>query len=128
MELKKKIFYIFENNSSNKEKEKILNLLKQNYNFFNFVNNKNINCNYKNQKSHWLFDCIPTKYNYNNSYDNNIFYNFCIKIEKVLFSVNRSFYNIQRIDEFIYEDKIFINNKFVNSTCIYFYKYSSSNS
>ena len=39
IELKKKIFYIFENNSSNKEKEKIKNLLKQNS---NYVNNKNV--------------------------------------------------------------------------------------
>ena len=43
LELKNKIFYIFENNSSNKEKEKIINLLKQNYNYENFVNNKNTN-------------------------------------------------------------------------------------
>ena len=47
MELKNKIFYIFENNSSNKEKEKIINLLKQNYNYQNFVNNKNCNNNSK---------------------------------------------------------------------------------
>ena len=41
IELKNKIFYIFDNNSSNKEKEKIINLLKQNYNYQNFINNKN---------------------------------------------------------------------------------------
>ena len=51
IELKKKIFYIFENNSSNKEKEKIKNLLKQN---FNYVNNKNVNGNFKGQKNYQL--------------------------------------------------------------------------
>jgi hypothetical protein len=50
LELKNKIFYIFENNSSNKEKEKILNLLKHNYNYQNFVNNKN-SCNNKNNNN-----------------------------------------------------------------------------
>jgi hypothetical protein len=30
---------------------------------------------------------------------------FIYIIEQILFSVNRSFYNIQRIDEFIYEEK-----------------------
>ena len=40
---KNKIFYIFENNASNKEKEKVINLLKQNYSFHNYVNNKQIN-------------------------------------------------------------------------------------
>jgi hypothetical protein len=40
---KNKIFYIFENNASNKEKEKVINLLKQNYTFQNYVNNKNAN-------------------------------------------------------------------------------------
>ena len=43
IELKNKIFYIFDNNTSNKEKEKIINLLKQNYNYESFVNNKAIN-------------------------------------------------------------------------------------
>ena len=51
IELKKKIFYIFENNSSNKEKEKIKNLLKQNS---NYVNNKNLNGNFKGQKNYQL--------------------------------------------------------------------------
>jgi hypothetical protein len=51
IELKKKIFYIFENNSSNKEKEKIKNLLKQNS---NYVNNKNVNGNFKGQKNYQL--------------------------------------------------------------------------
>ena len=51
LELKNKIFYIFENNSSNKEKEKIINLLKQNFNYKNFLNNKNGNGNnHKNKK------------------------------------------------------------------------------
>jgi hypothetical protein len=50
LELKNKIFYIFENNSSNKEKEKILNLLKHNYNYQNYVNNKN-SCNNKNNNN-----------------------------------------------------------------------------
>ena len=45
---KNKIFYIFQNNASNKEKEKVINLLKQNYTFHNYVNNKMNNGN----KSH----------------------------------------------------------------------------
>jgi hypothetical protein len=49
IELKNKIFYIFDNNSSNKEKEKIISLLKQNYNYENFVNNKAINVKTKNK-------------------------------------------------------------------------------
>ena len=40
---KNKIFYIFQNNASNKEKEKVINLLKQNYTFHNYVNNKTTN-------------------------------------------------------------------------------------
>ena len=47
---KNKIFYIFENNASNKEKEKVINLLKQNYTFNNYVNNKATN-GYKNHKN-----------------------------------------------------------------------------
>ena len=47
---KNKIFYIFENNASNKEKEKVINLLKQNYTFNNYVNNKVTN-GYKNHKN-----------------------------------------------------------------------------
>ena len=47
---KNKIFYIFENNASNKEKEKVINLLKQNYTFHNYVNNKTTN-GYKNNKN-----------------------------------------------------------------------------
>ena len=45
---KNKIFYIFQNNASNKEKEKVINLLKQNYTFHNYVNSKTTNGN----KSH----------------------------------------------------------------------------
>ena len=45
---KNKIFYIFQNNASNKEKEKVINLLKQNYTFHNYVNNRTTNGN----KSH----------------------------------------------------------------------------
>ena len=40
---KNKIFYIFENNASNKEKEKVINLLKQNNNSNNSNNNNNNN-------------------------------------------------------------------------------------
>jgi hypothetical protein len=47
---KNKIFYIFENNASNKEKEKVINLLKQNFTFNNYVNNKATN-GYKNHKN-----------------------------------------------------------------------------
>jgi hypothetical protein len=47
---KNKIFYIFENNASNKEKEKVINLLKQNYTFHNYVNNKTSN-GYKSNKN-----------------------------------------------------------------------------
>ena len=46
---KNKIFYIFENNASNKEKEKVINLLKQNYTFHNYVNNKTTNGNISNK-------------------------------------------------------------------------------
>ncbi len=48
---KNKIFYIFENNASNKEKEKVINLLKQNYTFNNYVNNKETNGYNKNHKN-----------------------------------------------------------------------------